>query len=170
MKYLQKYSIYIYIIVPALAAIWPALVLAKYLPSAEKKLEKDITAYAKANNTMLDIISLSPERIESEDPNKEKIEFSYDSVVNEVASFCKIPSGKCKWNTGSIFDSKNSKTQTANVTLNKIDITSFSKFLSVIQSRWPKLVCNKVKLNKKPNIPDEWDINIDFKYYYTATD
>jgi len=167
---LQKYSIYIYVIVPVLIAIWPALVLAMYLPSAQEKLNDDISAYTDANDIMLDILLLAPERVEPEDPGKEKIEFSYDNVVVEVAASCGIHPTQCKWNTGPINDLKGSKTQTASVTLSKIDITSFAKFLSVIQSSWPKLVCNKVKLTRKPNTPDEWDIIIEFKYFYTASD
>ena len=93
MKDTQKYSTYIYIMIPVLVAIWPALVLAIYLPGAREKLQDDISTYADANNTMLDILSLSPERIESEDPNKEKIEFSYDRVIDEVASACDIDEG-----------------------------------------------------------------------------
>ncbi|MBN2588662.1 MAG: hypothetical protein JXA96_02280 [Sedimentisphaerales bacterium] len=170
MKDMHKYSVYIYIIVPILVAIWPALILTMYMPTAEAKLSDDIEAYSDANNKMLDILSLEPERIEFGDPNEETIEFAYDRVVDQIASSCKIPPSKCKLSTGTIIDSKSSKTQTASVRLSNVDITKFAKFLSDIQSRWPNLVCNSVKLNKKENIPDEWDVLIDFKYFYSATD
>lgn len=155
---------------PILAALWPALILAMYLPTAQNKLETDISSYKDANNTMLDILTFEPERTELGDPNNETVEFSYDNVIVEVASLCNISSDKCKWNTGKVLDTKASKTQSANVTLSGVDITSFAKFLSVIQSRWPKLVCNSVKLTKKENSPDEWDVHLDFKYFYTASD
>ena len=119
---------------------------------------------------MLDILSLSPERIESEDPNKEKIEFSYDRVIDEVASDCSIDEGNCNWHTGGIVVSKASKSQQATVIIKAVSITKIAKFLSIIQSRWPKLVCNSINLDKKANRPDEWDINIDFRYFYSATD
>ena len=166
MKDIQKYSIYIYIIVPVLVVLWPALILAMYLPTAQDKLENEISTYSDGNNTMLEILSLSPERIEAEDPNKEKIEFSYDRVFDEIASSCQISPSNCKWNTGPAVVSKNSKTQSASIRLTSVGITNIAKFLSDIQSSWPKLVCNSVKLTKKPNIPDEWDVLIDFKYIY----
>ena len=170
MKNIHKYSVYIYIIIPVLLAIWPVLVLAIYLPGAKEKLTNDISTYADATNTMLDILILSPERIDSEDPNKETIEFSYDTVVNEVASVCLIHPSNCKWNTGPIGTNKNNKTQSATVRLSNVNIISIAKFLSTIQSQWPKLVCNSIQLDKKPNRPDEWDALMDFKYFYSASD
>lgn len=170
MKNILRNSVIFYIIVPVLAAIWPALVLGLYLPDTQEKLKNDISDYTDANNIMLDILSLEPERIESGDPNKETVEFAYELVIFEIASLCEIPSAKCKLNSGTTIDSKNSKSQSATVRLSNIDITRFAKFLSIIQTRWPKLVCNSVKLDKKVNVPDEWDILIDFKYFYTASD
>ena len=170
MKDTNKYSIYIYIIIPVLIAIWPALVLGVYLPGAQKQLKNDISSYSDAKNIMLEILTLEPERIEASDPNKEVEEFSYNRVINEIASLCKIPSGNCKWNTGKAIESKTSKTQIAGLRLSGVDITSFAKFLSIMQSRWPKLETTLVKLTKKENSPDEWDILIDFKYYYTTSD
>ncbi len=170
MKDTHKYSILIYIMIPVLAAVWPALIFAVYLPDAQEKIKNDISAYSDANNLMLDILLLSPERIEPDDPNKQKIEFSYDRVIDEVVSICKISPSKCKWNTGTIVESKASKSQSASVRLTGVDITSIAKFLSIIQSSWPKLVCNSIKLDKKENIPDEWDVLLDFKYFYTAID
>ena len=167
---LKKYSIYIYIILPVIIAIWPALVLAMYLPAAQDQLKNDIKAYSDANDLMLDILLLSPERVEPDDPNEEKVEFLFDNVIVEVATSCGIHPSKYDWNTGKDIETKGSKTKTASVTLSKIDVTSFAKFLSVIQTRWPKLVCNKVKLTKKPNTPNEWDINLEFKYFYTVSD
>ncbi len=170
MRDIYKNSIIFYIAVPVLAAIWPALVLALYLPAAHIKLENDISDYTDADDVMLEILSLAPERTEPSDPNKETVEFAYDRVVFEIASLCSIPPTKFKLNTGTTIDSKTSKTQSASVRLTDIDITSFAKFLSLIQAHWPKLVCNSVKLNKKEGAPDEWDILMDFKYYYTTND
>jgi len=167
---IYKNPILYYIIVPVLAAIWPAFLFIHYLPAAQGKLISDINDYTDANNIMLDILLLSPERIESDDPNKEVIEFAYDRVVDEVATFCNIPATKCKLNAGSTIESKASKTQSASVRLSDIDITKFAKFLSTIQARWPKLVCDTVRLTKKENVPDGWEILIEFKYFYTASD
>ena len=170
MKEIQKYSVYIYVLIPVLIAIWPALILAVYLPSAQTELDENVSVYKEAETKMLEILALEPERIEKGDPNAETIEFAYDRVVNQVASACGITPEKCKLSTGSLIDSKASKTQTASVRLTGVDITKFAKFLSDIQSSWPNLVCNSVNMNKKENIPDEWDILVDFKYFYSAAD
>lgn len=166
MKEIYKNPILLYIIIPVLAALWPALVFALYLPRAQVTLENNIKDYTDANELMLEILSLAPDRAGSTDPNKEKVEFTYDRVVDEVATACSIPPGKWKLSSGSIVETKESKTQSASVRFSGTDITSFAKFLSMIQASWPKLICNSVKLNKKETAPDEWDILVDFKYYY----
>ena len=140
--------------------------MAIYLPASQAKLESDMDYYTEANDVMLDILSLAPERITSVDPNKEKVEFTYYQVVNEIAVLCGIPEQNCKLTTTSIIPVQGKKTQNATVKLTDVNILSFAKFLSIIQTRWPNLVCNILKLNKQPNKPDDWEITIEFKYYY----
>lgn len=166
MKDIHKNPVVYYIAIPVIVALWPILVRGVYIPAAQVKLEKEIADYTDANNKMLDILTLSPERLGPTDPNQETVEFAYDRAIFEVASLCNIPPSKWKYESGT----RTSKTQSAKVTLSNIDITSIAKFLSTIQARWPKLVCNIIRLTKKPNIPDEWNITIDFNYYYTSLD
>ena len=170
MKDIFRNSILYYIAVPVLIAVWPALVTALYLPDAREKLTSDMSDYNQATDIMLDILSLAPERTEAANPNKEQKEFKYYEVVSNIASLCSIPSNKYELNTGTAISSANSRTQNATVRLNDIDVTSFAKFLSMIQAHWPKLVCNSVTLNQKPGSPDQWDVHIDFKYYYSNSD
>jgi hypothetical protein len=170
MKEIFKNSLILYIAVPVLAAIWPVLVIGFYLPAAQARLDSDISDYTDANDIMLDILSLAPERTQADDPNKSEEKFSYDQAVSETASLCSIDPTKCKLNSGSPIDSKKSKSQSATVTLTDIDITTFAKFLSMIQAHWPKLICDSLTLNKQEGRPDEWLISIEFKYYYTNTD
>ena len=61
---------------------------------------------------------------------------------------------------------RDQKSQGATVSLKQIDIVKFSEFLSTIQLRWANLQCNRVKLTHKQGLPDMWDIDIEFKYYY----
>jgi hypothetical protein len=58
------------------------------------------------------------------------------------------------------------KSQSAKVGLKQVDITKFAKFLSTVQLRWANLQCSQVKLTKKKGLPDTWDVDLDFKYYY----
>ena len=170
MKEIFKNSLIFYIAVPVLVAIWPALVIGFYLPAAQTRLDEDISDYAEADNTMLDILSLAPERTQANDPNKQEAKFAYDQVIPEIAALCSIQPAKYKWSTGTIIDSKNSKTQSASVRLTDVDITTFAKFLSMIQAHWPKLLCDTLTLNKQEGYPDEWNILIEFKYYYSNKD
>jgi hypothetical protein len=170
MKDIFRNSILYYIAAPVLIALWPALVTALYLPDARSKLDVDMSDYNQANEIMLDILTLAPERTETADPNKEQVQFQYYQVVPNIASLCSIPPEKYKLNTGRTIDAKTGKTQSASVRFTNIDITSFAKFLSMIQAHWPKLACNSVTLNKKSGSPDEWEILTDFKYYYSASD
>ena len=170
MKEFMKKSIIIYIIIPVIVALWPALVVGIYLPGAQNKLKTDLSDYNEADNVMLDILSLVPERTQPKDPNQENVEFSYYRVVPEIAQICNIPETKYKTNASARLDTKASNTQPATVTLTDVDITSFAKFLSLIQSHWPKLVCNSVKFTKANDAKDEWKITISFKYYFTDSD
>jgi len=88
---------------------------------------------------------------------------------------CGIPASKYKLHTGPIIKKGKQRTQDAHLTLDKVSIVSFAKFLSLIQLRWNNLQlrwnnlqCDTVKLNKVEvkGEPDLWTIDIDFKYYY----
>ena len=166
MKDIHKNPILYFVLIPVIVAVWPILVLAIYLPAAQEKLESDMGYYTEANDIMLEILSVAPERIESVDPNKEKIEFAYYKVVNEIAGLCNISSDNYKLSTHTMIESQGKKTQSASVRLTNVEIGDFSAFLSIIQTRWPNLACNILKLNKQANKPDDWDITIEFRYYY----
>ena len=113
MKDIFRNSIIIYIAVPVLVAIWPVLVTALYLPAAHEKLDNDISDYTEADNVMLDILSLAPERTQANDPNKQEKQFAYEQVVPEIASLCSISAEQYKLNAGPPINSKNSRTQSA---------------------------------------------------------
>ena len=94
------------------------------------------------------------------------IEFNFDKVVAQVASTSKIPPSKWELNATAPQTSGGEKSQSATVSLKQIDVVKFAEFLSTIQLRWANLQCNRVKLTKKPGLPDTWDVDIEFKYYY----
>ncbi len=162
MKDIYKNPILYYILVPAIVGLWPLLVWAIYLPAADKNLEAQQAQYKKAEDIMMDILTLDPDRIT--DANDAQAEFSYDRAVERVANTCRIPSSKCKLNPGRPMTIGGQKSQSATVNLKQIDIVKFAKFLSEIQR--PNLQCNRVKLTKKQGLPDMWDVDIEFKYYY----
>jgi hypothetical protein len=86
--------------------------------------------------------------------------------MEQTAGLCGIPSTDYKLNSGIIITSAGQKSQNAKVGLMQVDITKFAKFLSTVQLRWANLQCGQVKLTKKKGLPDSWDVDLDFKYYY----
>jgi hypothetical protein len=53
------------------------------------------------------------------------------------------------------------------VKLTNVSISQAAKFLWTIQSMWPnRLTCENMKLQKKKGMPDQWDVEFSFLYYY----
>jgi len=166
MKDVFRNPIFYYILAPALVALWPLLVWAVYLPRANSSCERAKKDYQKGQEIMLEILNLDSERLAFADANSAASEFSYATVVDRVATLCKIPSANYKLSSGIIITTDGQKSQSAKVVLKDVDILKFAKFLSTIQVRWTKLQCTQLKLTKKKGLPDLWDMDIDFKYYY----
>jgi len=166
MKEIYKNPILHYTAVPVIVGLWPLLVWAIYLPNAKQDLKDMMDQYKQAEPAMIEILTLDPGRLDSVDPNDNTAEFTFDRVVDRIASLCSIPPSKCDLNARSVQSSDGQRSQSANVKLTQIDITKFARFLSTIQMRWPGLQCTKVILNQKPGLKDIWDVDVDFKYYY----
>jgi hypothetical protein len=166
MKDIHKNPIFYYIVTPIVVSLWPLLVWAVYLPAAEETKKDQLTQFEKAEAIMMEILSLDPDRSEFVDSNDVDVEFTFDKAVARVASTSKIPPSKYKLSAGMLIKSRDQKSQSATVSLKQIDIVKFTEFLSTIQLRWANLQCNRVKLTQKPGLPDMWDVDIEFKYYY----
>jgi len=164
MKEIYKNPILYYILVPVVIGLWPLLVWAICLPAAEKKLEAQQAQYKRAEAIMMEILTLDPDRMT--DANDAPAEFTYDRAVERVAGSCRIPPNKYKLSPIMPMTISGQKSQSATVNLKQIDIVKFAEFLSMIQLRWANLHCNRVKLTKKQGLPDMWDVDIEFKYYY----
>ncbi len=166
MKDIYNNPILYYIVIPVIVCFWPLLVWAVYLPAAEKNKENQQAQYKKAEAIMMEILTLDPDRREYADSNDVDTEFNFDKAVAMVAGTSKIPSSKWDLNAVAPQTSRGEKSQSATVSLKQIDIVKFSEFLSTIQLRWANLQCNRVKLTQKPGLPDMWDVDIEFRYYY----
>ncbi len=169
MKDIYKNPILYYILVPALIGLWPLFVWAMYLPAAEKSVKDQLAQDRKAEAIMIEILTLVPERAKSADPNDPNsvgTEFTYAKEIDGAARSCGIQSGNYKLNSGMLITSRDQESQSASISLKQIDIVKLARFLSVIQLDWPNLQCNRVKLTKKQGLPDMWDVDIEFKYYY----
>ena len=169
MKDIYKNPILYYIAVPVIVGLWPLLVWAIYLPNAQKDIGEQIAQYEQARQVMDKILTLEPDRLEFADANDTSGDFTYREAINMIANRCGIPPSKCNINTSMpITNSSGQKSQSASVDLKEIKIGQFARFLSMMQLRWSNLQCERLKLSKKQNHPDNdmWDIDIELKYYY----
>ena len=166
MKDIYKNPIFYYILIPVAVALWPLLVWAVYLPQAEDSWKDEKAQYNKAQKTIAQILEVDPDRLEFADSKSGAAEFDYATAVEKIASLCKIPSPNYKLSSGIIITSSGQKSQNAAVGLKDVDIAKFAKFLSRIQLRWANLQCKRLKLTKKKGLPDKWDVDVEFKYFF----
>ncbi len=166
MEDIYKNPILYYILVPVIVGLWPLLVWAIYLPATEKNVIDQQAQYKKAEAAMMEILTLDPDRREFADANNVGTEFTYAGAIDNVARASGILPSMYKLSSGMLITSRDQRSQSASVNLKQIDIKSFAEFLDKIQFRWANLQCNRVKLTKKPGLPDRWDVDIEFKYYY----
>jgi hypothetical protein len=166
MKEIYKNPALYYILAPVMVALWPLLIWGVYLPAAGRNWEVETSQYNEGQNIMTEILALDPDRLKFADSNNASAEFDYASAMEQTAGLCGIPSTDYKLNSGIIITSAGQKSQNAKVGLMQVDITKFAKFLSTVQLRWANLQCGQVKLTKKKGLPDSWDVDLDFKYYY----
>lgn len=165
---LRKEPALYYILVPIAVALWPLLLWGVYLPGAERNWNLKKSQYTKAQGIMEQILTLDPDRLEFADPNAPVVEFDYANAVEKVASLpeINIKPADYRLSSGIIITSGGQKSQGAKVVLKGVNITKFARFLSTIQLRWANLQCTQFKLTKKKGLPDTWDVDLDFKYYY----
>ena len=166
MKDIYKNPTLYYILVPAVATLWPLLVWSVYLPSAEESWLGEKAQYEKAQSVIAEILALDPDRLAFADSKTTAAEFDYATAVEKTAASCGIPPTDYRLSSGIIITSAGRKSQNAKVALMHVDLTKFARFLSTIQLRWPNLQCARLKLTKKKTYHDTWDADLDFKYYY----
>lgn len=166
MKDIYKNPVLYYILVPCIAALWPLLVWAVYLPAADNDLKEGMAKYNEAQVTMDAILDRDPSRLENDDPNKTAEKFDYATAVSDVARRCRVPATNYTVSSKPVRVSGGKKSQSAKVVLRDVSIASFADFLSKIQLRWADLECESVTLTQKKGLVDVWKVDLDFKYYY----
>ena len=166
MRDIHRNPVFYYLLIPVLVAAWPLLVWTLYLPKAEKVWEQEQQSYEEATAHILDILTKDPERLNVTKAASGLGNFTYPEAVDRVANLCRIPSGNLDLSTGKIMESRGKKTQQARVSITDISIVQSATFLSNIQSTWAYLSCDRVKLSKKKGMPDQWDMDLTFKYDY----
>lgn len=137
-----------------------------YLPAAGRNWETDKSQYNQGQDIIKEILAIDPDRLKFADANSTSVEFDYASAIDKTAGSCGISSSGYTINSGIMVTSAGQKSQSAKVSLRGVDVATFARFLSTLQIRWASLQCSQVKLTKKKGLPDSWDIDLDFKYYY----
>lgn len=168
MRDIYKNPILYYILAPIVVALWSLFIWGVYLPNAENNWQAEKAQYDRAQKIIEEILRLDPDRLEFAHSQAKAAEFDYATAVEKVASLCGIPSTNYRLSSGIIRTSSDGqRSQNATVALKDIDIVTFTKFLYAIQTRWANLQCVQVKkLKKKKGLPDKWDADLEFKYYY----
>jgi len=166
MREIYRNPMFYYVLVPVLVTVWPLLVWGLYLPEARQNWDRDQKLFASAQTHMLEILAKDPDRLDVAEATQSLGKFTYAEAVDRVANYCRIPSGNLDLTTGNIVTSRNKATQQARVRLTNIGIIQGAKFLWRIQSMWVSLTCDRVKLSKNEGMPDQWDVDLNFKYDY----
>ena len=166
MRELYRNPILYYVLAPILVSCWPLLVWGYYLPRETEAWERDEQLSGDAQNLMLELLDKDPERLRAAAESQKIGKFTYFEVVNRVANLCRIPSGSLNLSTGDIITSGKKQTQQARVGLTNVGIVQAARFLDTIQAMWVNLTCNRIELSKKEGMPDQWDMDLSFRYDY----
>ena len=143
------------------------LVWGVYLPRAEYERGIEGSLCVQGQVDVNDILSIDPERPIRTTKNLVPTEFAYGAAVDQAANLCKIPSSNWTCAAGDFMVSSGKKRQDARVKLTGVSIARAAKFLWTIQSMRPnRLTCENVKLQLKKGMPDQWDVDFSFLYYY----
>jgi hypothetical protein len=166
MREVYRNPVLYYLLIPVLVALWPLLVWGVYLPRAERAWENEQALYVEGQTCMVDILRIDPERLIFVNDSRTSSEFSYGSAVDRVANLCKIPPRSWSFSTGNIMPVQRKRRQDATVKLTDVSIVQAARFLSTIQSTWVNLHCDRLELSKRKGVPDQWEADLHFTYYY----
>ncbi len=165
MRDLHRNPILYYLLIPVLIAMWPLLVWAVYLPRTQEACADDYDKLMEGQTHILGILKLDPERTKGADPNRVVGEFVYGKAVESAANLCGIPGG-CPVSVTQKIIVNGKQRQDATVKLKDVSIVQAAKFLSHMQSNYVNLQCDRIKLARRKGMPDQWEADLHFIYYY----
>ena len=166
MKEYYKNPDFYYILIPTLAALWMLFVSTTALPKSKEILNDTLTETTRAENLILQILDIDPDRLKYKDEEGKSAEFDYTTAIDQFTKLCGIAPSNYDHQVGREIKRSGRKTKSADVTINDVDIETLAKFLSVILIRWPELQCDLLKLTKLNVGKDNWKVSIKFTYYY----
>jgi hypothetical protein len=165
MRDLHKNPMFYYLLAPILIGLWPLLVWAVYLPRATEGRVADEEFLGRAVADCNEILEYDPDRLAIVGDDK-GFKFTYAEAIDRAANVCNIPSPNYAYSSSGINPSGDKETQAAHVSLDNVAIAQAARFLSTLQSTWVNLTCEKITLKRQEGMPDQWDVDLDFKYTY----
>ena len=167
MRDFYREPVFYYVLAPLLIGLWPLLVWFLYLPAAQRSYEAEKTGLSEAQGAILDILKLDPDRLAIADPNDSQLgKFSYLEAIDTAANLSNISPASRNYTSGQTHEVQGKRTQGARLYLEDVRIAQVAKFLTSIQSTWVNLTCDRINLDKQDDMPDQWDVDIDFTYTY----
>ena len=166
MKALLKNPVLYYIAVPVLVGLWPILVAAVYLPQAKADKQTQIELYKKGQDIIEQIRTLDPDRLKLNEPNGTEVTFTYDVAVNQIAVLCNMTGISIYLKPYYASDNRRPKNPDRQSRLKAGRYHDICKIPFADSDSLAGLQCTNLKMDTKENLPDVWDITIDFKYYY----
>lgn len=167
MKEIYKKPIFYYVLIPALIGLWPIWLLTIGVPSAKDNLQKAMDDYVEAEKLIGQILGeLDPQRLDYAKSKKTGEAFDFITAIDQVTKLVRIPPTGYRLSTSPIRKVKGGQSnQDASMTIEKIDIEKFTKFLSVMHMRWSSLQCSNVTLSKIKGEKNVWKADVRFIYY-----
>ena len=166
MKDMYKNPLFYYVVMLVIAILWPVIIWGIYLPASRARYNSDGEQHEKAQQVIEELLTVDPERLDAAKEKGASSSFDYATAVQQAAQFTSIPAAGYRLSSQPVVTSEGQKSQSANISLEDVDITKAARFLSTIQLRWSGLQCTKVTLRKKKGLPDSWDVDFAFKYFY----
>ncbi len=161
MQDLHKNPMLYYVIIPLVALAWPGAMWFKYMPAMTDERETWKTYVTDANDLILEILTLDPERLNYSDSKGSSVEFEYEIAIDKVARSLRMDK-QVEFRPSA----RSANKQGAEVSLKNVGVTQCSQFLSTLQMHWNGLECTRLGLTNKKTIKDRWDVTMSFVYYY----
>jgi hypothetical protein len=166
MREVYRNPILYYLLIPLLVALWPLLVWGVYLPRNEHQQDIEESLLVEGQDNIIDILRIDPDRLKIIDVNEVTEEFAFGRATDRAANLCAIPSSSCSYSGGGIMKVSGKRRQEGRIKLAGVSMFQAAKFLSTLQAQWATLTCEQAILTKKKGMPDQWDVDFTFVYYY----
>lgn len=163
--YYKKANLY-YAAVPLAVTVFVIFVAAISLPTASRNWKNKQEDYAKSKDLIEKIVALDPERLGYDAKKGSSGEFDYSTAVVQITKLVKIPSANYSLRGHGLTKSGGKLRKSADVTIDKVSITTLSRFISQILLRWPDLQCDRLSIDKLPAGKDSWKAAMKFVYTY----